>query len=261
MGNGSYMPSVREDRNILSDGTIVESDAIVLRNENDVEEMIKIDEETYNREYAEKVSKIDPQLRRDFEKFTAENSNTDAETYDEIISAFTSAYPDYANVDIEEEIMTLQDNVTADLVRDFFRAKGYTISLALFNHSLTANPAKAYLDIIGNTDGIYKDIRVQLTQKYDFFTRMVTFSRASSSYLTEIVQDYVFDNKNTDMYWAIHKFDWKRTRTTYNKAYFKILDKYDFAGGPAITGIVASMAGTHEFDVEIYGLVQNGVLK
>lgn len=36
---------------------------------------------------------------------------------------------------------------------------------------------------------------------------------------------------------------------------------YDFAGGPVIFGVVASMAGTHDFDVEIYGLVQNGVLK
>lgn len=36
---------------------------------------------------------------------------------------------------------------------------------------------------------------------------------------------------------------------------------YDFESGPSITGVVASMAGTHDFDVEIYGLVQNGVLK
>ncbi len=61
--------------------------------------------------------------------------------------------------------------------------------------------------------------------------------------------------------WAIHKFNWKRTRTAYDKAYFKIIDTYDFVGGPAITGVIASMAGTHEFPVEIYGLVQNGVLK
>lgn len=247
--------------NTLSDGTVVERNAIVLQDEADVKEMIKNDEETYAREYAAKVGKIAPQLKRDFEEFTAENDDTCARTYDEIIDTFTSAYPDYKNANIEKDIITLQDNVTADLIRDFYRAKGYTIALALFNHSLTSNPAKAYLDIIGNTAGIYHDIRVQLVQKYDFFRKMVSFSQLASSYKTETIQTYVFDDINTDMYWAIHKFDWKRTRTGYNKAYFKIIDRYDFAGGPAITGVIASMAGTHEFDVEIYGLVQNGILK
>lgn len=115
--------------------------------------------------------------------------------------------------------------------------------------------------MIGNTGGIYNDIRVQLTQKYDFVTQMINFSRKGSSYETNTTKDYVFDKINTDMYWAIHKFEWKRTRTLYDKAYFKIIDIYDFAGGPVIFGVVASMAGTHDFDVEIYGLVQNGVLK
>lgn len=259
--NGTHLDSAFEDRNVLSDGTVVEDDAIVLRNSEDVEEMIKRDEETYAQEYAEKVSKIDPQLKRDFEEFTAENKDSNATTYDEIIDEFTAMYPEYSDINIEKDIMTMQDNVTADLVRDFFRGKGYTISLALFNHSLTENPEKAYLDIIGNVSGIYFDIRSQLTTKYDFFSRMVAFSRADSSYKTETIKDYVFDKSNTDMYWAIHKFNWKRTRTAYDKAYFKIIDTYDFVGGPAITGVIASMAGTHEFPVEIYGLVQNGVLK
>lgn len=250
-----------EGRNVLSDGTLVEDDAIVLRNAEDVEAMIKRDEATYAQEYAKKVRKIDSQLKRDFEEFTAENGAGDAATYDEVIDEFVAMYPEYADVNIEEDIVTLQDNVTADLVRDFFRGKGYTISLALFNHSLTENPEKAYLDIIGNTAGIYYDVRKQLTTEYDFFSKMVTFSRAASSYKTETVKTYVFDKVNTDMYWAIHKFDWKRTRTAYDKAYFKIIDTYDFASGPSITGVVASMAGTHDFPVEIYGLVQNGVLK
>ena len=137
--------SMGNDKNMLSDGTIVESDAIVLRSEADVKEMIKADEEAYAKEYAEKVSKIDPQLKRDFEIFAAENNDASLTTYDEVIAAFTSKYPEYATQDIKDDVIALQSNVTADLVRDFYKLNGYTIALALFNHSLTANPAKAYL--------------------------------------------------------------------------------------------------------------------
>ncbi len=259
--SAASMGSSYEGKNILSDGTVVENDAIVLRNEDDVREMIEMDGEAYDREYAMKASKIDPQLKRDFETFVSENKNASATTYDEVVSDFIEEYPEYINENIKDDIVTLQSNVTVDLVRDFYIGNGYNIALALFNHSLTAKPAKAYLDMIGNTGGIYNDIRVQLTQKYDFVTQMINFSRKGSSYETNTTKDYVFDKINTDMYWAIHKFEWKRTRTLYNKAYFKIIDIYDFAGGPAIFGVVASMAGTHDFDVEIYGLVQNGVLK
>ena len=248
--------------NVLSDGTVVESDAIVLRSMEDVEKMIKDDEQQYAQEYAAKVSKIDPQLKKDFAEFTANNTDTNFTSYDEVIDAFQSTYPEYRNADIEGDVVTLQSNVTANLVRDFFNLNGYTIALALFNHSLTSNPAKAYLDIIGNTGGIYSDIRTQLTSKYDFVQKMITFSRAGSNQVTiSNSSDYIFNKTNTDMYWAIHGFTWKRTRTAYNKAYFKIIDIYDFESGPSITGVVASMAGTHDFDVEIYGLVQNGVLK
>lgn len=256
--------NTQQDRanNVLSDGTVVESDAIVLRSMDDVEKMIKDDEQQYAQEYAVKVSKIDPQLKKDFAEFTANSEDANFTSYEEVIEEFQSTYPEYKNADIDDAIVTLQSNVTADLVRDFFDSNGFTIALALFNHSLTSNPAKAYLDIIGNTEGIYSDIRTQLTGKYDFVKKMIEFSRAGSNQETiSNSSDYIFNKISTDMYWAIHGFTWKRTRTAYNKAYFKIIDVYDFKSGPSITGVVASMAGTHDFDVEIYGLVQNGVLK
>lgn len=71
--SAASMGSSYEGKNILSDGTVVENDAIVLRNEDDVREMIEMDGEAYDREYAMKASKIDPQLKRDFETFVSEN--------------------------------------------------------------------------------------------------------------------------------------------------------------------------------------------
>ena len=49
--------------------------------------------------------------------------------------------------------------------------------------------------------------------------------------------------------------------TGQTTASFAIDDVYDFNKWKDIPGIVAGLAGTHDFDIHIEGLVQNGVIK
>ena len=51
------------------------------------------------------------------------------------------------------------------------------------------------------------------------------------------------------------------SRTSKGTASFAIDDVYDFNKWKDIPGIVAGLAGTHDFDIHIEGLVQNGVIK
>lgn len=152
---------------------------------------------------------------------------------------------------------TLRANPVVVAVRAFFSSNGYDLALDLFNHSLTEDPATASLSLTGNTEGMYGHIRSELSAD-PFLDKMKTFANKSG---TETLSDSSYTFDNGDLYWAIHGFTWTRSRTSKGTASFAIDDVYDFNKWKDIPGIVAGLAGTHDFDIHIEGLVQNGVIK
>lgn len=127
----------------------------------------------------------------------------------------------------------------------YFVRKSIAIMIALcaiFSMSLTA---------------FASSIRSELSAD-PFLDKMKTFANKSG---TETLSDSSYTFDNGDLYWAIHGFTWTRSRTSKGTASFAIDDVYDFNKWKDIPGIVAGLAGTHDFDIHIEGLVQNGVIK
>lgn len=240
---------------------------IVIRNMKDLEKM----NSDAVREYDEKLDSIPEELKNKFTSFNQKeegfvnsiqsiDSITDEEVNMDIyVEQFIEQYPEYKNVDkdeLKEDLKMLRANPVVSAVRYFFSSNGYDLALTLFNHSLTDNPAPANMTLIGNNSGIYSHIK-GLLYNDGFIEMMNDFSQAGSNYYSpDPTTDYAF--QNGDLYWAIHGFTWKKTRTMFNKAYFKIIDEYDFEKWRDIPGVVAGFAGTNDFSIEIYGLVQNG---
>lgn len=162
--------------------------------------------------------------------------------------------------ELQEDIGLLAANPVVTAVRAFFNANGFDLSLALFNHSLTSNPAAAELTLVGNTAGIYSHIKTELKSESNFFNSLVSFSRASQTPYRDPNWGYNFDRITTDMYWSIHRCDVVRNRTAYNTVHFRIVDEYDFDPS-TIPGMVAGKCDTKPFHVEIYGVIQNGAWK
>lgn len=262
-------------------------DNIVITSESDLNQMLSQDEALYQNQ----LDNIPSNLSADIETFLSQNSqynicesdisalleSNSAETantadinlsslttevdYDSMLSDFLEAYPQYSSMDQSELLSTLSTvraNPVVSAVRKFFSSKGYRLSLALFNHSLINNPAKVYMNLIDNKTSMGLYIKHLLSQD-GFVNKMVAFSRSGSNYYSKTDSSYAFNSG--DLYWAIHGFTWKRTRTMYNKAYFKIYDVYDFKKWKDIPGIVAGICNTHDYNIEFYGLVLGGVIK
>lgn len=242
--------------------------AIIISTDEDLQRLNEQDVQKYE----QMLSSIDSNLKNDFETFLSEHqeynilaeqkTNCSNELKEDVLSAFLSQYPEYESINYSElshDIELLLENPVVVAVRTFFSSNGYDLALTLFNHSLLDNPADLYYDLIGVNSGLKAHIKNELIRD-GFFGLMLSFSRYSTSYGTETIEDYAFDDKDSDMYWAIHRFTWVRTRTMYDKAYFKIQDTYDFES-MTIPGIVAGLSGTNDFFVEIYGLVQGGALQ
>ncbi|WP_312810181.1 hypothetical protein [Sedimentibacter sp.] len=238
---------------------------IIIRDMQDLEEMRARDLKEYN----DKMNSIPAKLKNDFNNFEemmklSRSNNFDFQNEKEVelyVDQFILAYPDYAAMDREEltsNIELLRANIVVTAVRAFFSSNGYDLALDLFNHSLTENPAPATLELTGNYGGMYSHIRTLLRDD-GFVSDMVRFAREGSNYKT--LSDSSRPFENGDLYWAIHGFTWKRTRTNYDRAYFNIIDVYDFNKWKDIPGIVAGLAGTNDFDIEISGLVEGGTLK
>ena len=127
--------------------------------------------------------------------------------------------------EIPETLKMLSDNPVDELVSGYFRKKGYKLSLMFFNHSLVDNPSDIKIDLIDKNYGIESYIK-SLLKEDDIFDKMKNFSNKNNEYETLSDSDYAFENG--DLALAIHGFTWKRTRAKYSKAYFKIIDTYDF---------------------------------
>lgn len=176
------------------------------------------------------------------------------------VTHFVSEYPEYANMDQEqlrEDIEILRSTPVIDLVRDYFKLNGYDLALTLFNHSLVDNPEDAYMDLTGNTSGMYGYIKRLLIQD-GFFGQMLSFARRSTS-PGSIVNGGDWSFEDGDLYYSIHLFNWYRSRLAYDHAIFEIRDTYDF-DSMTIPGIVATMAGTNDYNVVIAGTVEGGAL-
>lgn len=240
-------------------------DPIVIRSMQDLEKM----NEDAIEEYDSKLDSISEDLKNKFYNFEndvkLERSRSfkfeNDENIDLYVEQFILEFPEYRDMDRDKlisDIELLRFNPVVGTVRAFFNSRGYELALTLFNHSLTDNPAPSTLDLTGNYSGMYSHIKGLL---YDdgFVEDMAKFARAGSNY--ETISNSSRPFQNGDLYWAIHGFTWKRTRTMHDKAYFKIIDVYDFNKWKDIPGIVAGFSGTNDFDIEIYGLVQNGTLQ
>lgn len=262
----------------------INDNTIVITSENDFEQMSKQDEDLYQ----EQLDNIPSGLTDDVNTFLSHNpqygidesdvttllDSTSVDSVSEnsimlasevdsaaMLSDFVECYPQYSSMDQSEllsSLATVRANPVVSAVRKFFSAKGYRLSLALFNHSLINNPGKVYMDLIGNKTSMGLYIK-QLLSKDGFVKKMITFSRSGSNYYSKTDSSYAFNSG--DLYWGIHGFTWKRTRTLYNKAYFKIYDVYDFKKWKDIPGIVAGICNTHDYNIEFYGLVQGGAIK
>ena len=141
------------------------------------------------------------------------------------------------------------------------------VSTFLNSHNeLAAMPHSKNSDVVSNEEFLtqfitaypeYGHIRSELSAD-PFLDKMKTFANKSG---TETLSDSSYTFDNGDLYWAIHGFTWTRSRTSKGTASFAIDDVYDFNKWKDIPGIVAGLAGTHDFDIHIEGLVQNGVIK
>ena len=240
------------------------NNTIVLRTEEDWAKMRQHDLAEYNA----KLANISPTLKKDVSTFLNSHNelaamphskNSDVVSNEEFLTQFITAYPEYAGnrAQIANDVATLRANPVVVAVRAFFSSNGYDLALDLFNHSLTENPATASLSLTGNTEGMYGHIRSELSAD-PFLDKMKTFANKSG---TETLSDSSYTFDNGDLYWAIHGFTWTRSRTSKGTASFAIDDVYDFNKWKDIPGIVAGLAGTHDFDIHIEGLVQNGVIK
>lgn len=237
---------------------------IVLRTEADWQEMREND----LAEYEAMLNSIDPALVDDVNTFLDTHQELSPIPYgraativsnDIFLTEFVAAYPEYAGMEtqIADDVELLRANVVAEAVMAFFALNGYDLALSLFNHSLTANPATVSISLTGNTSGIYGHIRTELTND-PFLNEMKTFANKTG---TDTISDSSYTFDSGDLYWAIHGFTWTRTRTSYGYATFAIDDVYDFNKWKDIPGIVAGIAGTHDFDVHIDGAIQNGVIQ
>lgn len=237
---------------------------IVLRTEEDWAQMRQHDLAEYNA----KLANISPSLKNDVNTFLNNHDELAAMPYsknavvvsnEDFLTQFIAAYPEYAGNEakIADDVATLRANPVVVAVRAFFSSKGYDLALDLFNHSLTENPATASLPLTGNTAGMYGHIRSELSAN-PFLEKMKTFANKSG---TETIKDSSYTFDNGDLYWAIYGFTWTRSRTSKGTATFAIDDVYDFNKWKDIPGIVAGLAGTHDFDIHIEGRVQNGVIK
>ena len=237
---------------------------IVLRTEEDWAKMRQRDLAEYNT----KLANISPTLKKDVITFLNSHDelaaipyskNSDVVSNEEFLTQFITTYPEYGDnrIQIADDVALLRANPVVVAVRAFFSSNGYDLALDLFNHSLTENPATASLSLTGNTEGMYGHIRSELSAD-PFLDKMKTFANKSG---TETLSDSLYTFDNGDLYWAIHGFTWTRSRTTKGTASFAIDDIYDFNKWKDIPGIVAGLAGTHDFDIHIEGLVQNGVIK
>jgi hypothetical protein len=117
--------------------------------------------------------------------------------------------------ELTSNIELLRTNVVVTAVRAFFSSNGYDLALDLFNHSLSENSAPATLNLTGNYGGMYSHIRTLLKNDV-FVSDMVRFAREGSNYKT--LSDFSRPFENGDLYWAIHGFTWRRTRTNYAKS-------------------------------------------
>lgn len=247
-----------------SPGKKQDENVIVLRTEEDWARMREHDAA----EYEAKINSIDPALARNVTEFL----NTHSEmsplrtrgselpvSNSDFIAAFVRAYPQYAGQEsrISKDVELLRTNVVAEYVKIWFRDRGYDLALDLFSHSLMDNPATASMSLTGNTDGMYGYVRGLLTDD-PFLSKMKSFANKSG---TETVTDSSYTFDTGDLYWSIHGFTWTRNRTSKGTAKFSIDDVYDFNKWQDIPGVVAGLAGTHEFDIQITGLVQDGVIK
>lgn len=219
-------------------------------------------------EYEARINSIDSTLASDVDEFLrthAEMSPLQRSASTSVVSnaafleEFVTAYPEYEEREsqIAKDVELLRANVVAEAVRAFFSLNGYDLALDLFNHSLTEEPATASMSLTGNTEGMYGHVRGLLTDD-PFLDKMKSFANKSG---TETITDSSYTFDSGDLYWAIHGFTWTRKRTSTGTASFTIDDVYDFNKWKDIPGIVAGLAGTHEFDIKITGLVQNGVIK
>lgn len=239
---------------------------IVIRNMDDLNRMNERDVKKYDemleeipRDIKEKYNKLKEETVE--ERSMATPSSLELET-SITLEDFLMAYPEYRDYNkeqLEKEINLLRFNPVVTAVRTFLKNMGYKLSLTFFNHSLTPDPADSTMDMTGNTSGMYGHVK-GLLYVDGFVDAMVRFSRANSSYSTiSNSSDWIFDKG--DLYWSIHGFTWKRTRTKYDKAYFKIIDVYDFNKWQDVPGMVAGFAETNDFNIELYGLVENGTLQ
>lgn len=248
----------------LASSTIKQDEnVIILRTEEDWKKMNEDDLAEYNT----RLESISPTLKKDVSSFLKKHTELSSMPPDHKVAVnndlflvrFIEEYPEYSGSksEILNDVNMLRANATVTVVRAFFSSKGYDLSLALFNHSLTENPAKASLSLTGNTGGIYSHIRSELSAD-PFLNKMKIFANKNG---TQTLKDSSYTFEKGDLLWAIHGFTWTRKRLTYGTATFAIDDVYDFKKWEDLPGVVAALAGTHDFDVHIAGRVQNGVIK
>ena len=218
-------------------------------------------------EYNEKLSRIDPELKKDVNDFLSYRSelsplgdNSITQTMEisnaTILNEFLDSYPKYEDMsaEIAHDVEMLRFNPVVEAIRSYFSKNGYELSLDLFNHSLTENPEDARMTLTGNTGGMYDHLRSELTND-PFFDKMVAFSQKNDSF--ESITDWSHTFENGDLKFSIHGFTWTRVRSHLGYASFAIEDVYDF-DPHSIPGIAAGFAGTNEFNIYIGGAVLDG---
>lgn len=234
-------------------------DELVLNSMEDLKELSARDQEEYN----SYIEAIDDGIKKDFNELVQVYPGIEKQDVNQIVDRLLVEYPEYKTSDMNElkdDIALLSNDMTVAAVRKFFTANNFQLSLALFDHSLTKNPAPATLSLVGNTDGMYGHIKSQLYKERNFFNSLVAFSRGGQNALRDPDWGYNFNDKSTDMYWSIHRCDVVRNRTAYNTVHFRIVDEYDFDPS-TIAGVVAGACDTNPFHVEIYGVIQQGAWK
>ena len=244
--------------NNISTDQELEENEIVINTMDDLDKMNEIAEQRYE----QMLNDIPTTLKEKYESLRQKTLNAQKPVSSSSqlqlgttvsLDDFLTEYPEYKHCNLEElnsQIELLRYEQVVNAVRTFFKLKGYTLSLTFFNHSLLPNPEPSRLNLTGQSEGMYSHIKGLL---YDdgFVDKMVSFSRAGKGYKTLSDSHYAFNQG--DLLWSIHGFTWKRTRATYDKAYFTIIDTYDFKKWEDIPGWVAGFSGTHDFDVRIYG--------
>lgn len=159
---------------------------------------------------------------------------------------------------LESHITTLRTNSVEDNILAFFKASNYPVSYDTFLHSLTSSPKNLYYQTEGQqaylgsfgTMNIAPAIKYGLLKNPGFLIKLQNFARAGYSELNQAGHSYIFNRE--DLAYSIHGTSGLRLhRMSYDRAYFRIWDVYDFA---SILKPLDYITSTSHYGITIEGL-------